>query len=188
MITTVKNIKRDYIDVNEFKFADAFLFLHKENREINKDDLINKTIINDNDLICYVNEEKINFVCEVLNPVFCSPNEFPIKGDYVLYETSEGEYNIEITKKNLNNKDLYNESTRVAFKVLFIEQETLLHEEYKDKIVRKEWEEGGLFKIEVENKVYNEKDNKEVDYIFYDSYKSVFKLKNPINIIKNNYL
>jgi hypothetical protein len=52
-----------------------------------------------------------------------SRSEMPIKGDEILIENLDGTHSVDIANKNLSNKDVYVESTRMVFKVILKDEE-----------------------------------------------------------------
>lgn len=180
----VEKIEQDY---DGFKFTKGVLFMYIERRKIDFSDVSKNIIVKEKENFRLVSEKDLNQEKEIINPILFSPNEFPLKGDEILVEQLDGTYLIQKANKNLSNKDLYVESSRMVFKIL-IKEKILNNKDYFNCILNKNWKEGELFKVELENKIYNKNNLKEseieVDYIFYDSSKSIFKIKNPIFIKK----
>ena len=58
-----------------------------------------------------------------------------------------------------------------------------MNSEHLNNIITEKWSHGDNFHLECENRIYNKKNQKEVDYIFYESNNIIFKIKEPIEII-----
>ncbi len=171
-------------DIGGKKFVESELFLFQEQRNLTYEDYKSCKLIKEKEINKFwISEHNMIGNKEIIvTPVLISKLEIPIKGDYILREELNGEYSIELTKKNLSNKDLYIESNRMVFKVVCLSKN--MNNEHLNSITKGDWEHGDKFYLECENKVYNKRNNKEIDYIFYDSNNIIFKTKKPFNILK----
>lgn len=101
-----------------------------------------------------------------------SRSEMPIKGDEILIENLDGTHSIDIANKNLSNKDVYVESTRMVFKVILKDEE--IPENIKND-------------YEVQNKklfieCQSNRDIKSPNVNFFEVDKIAFEIKKPIQI------
>lgn len=171
-------------DVRGIKATDCELFIYEENKLITTEDFESYKLIEDtsSDNYYFIESNMVGKYEKVLTPLFISRMEMPLKGDVILRNELDGNYSLDICKKNLSNKDVYHESTRIVFKVVCSLDN--MSSEHLDKIKSKEWSKEDKFHLECENRIYNKHNNKEVDYMFYESKNIIFKTKEPSNIFK----
>jgi hypothetical protein len=170
-------------DFAGIKAVEAELFMFEEYRLLTQEDFNCYKIIKEKDSYkLWISEHNmINNSEIIMHSLLISKSEMPLKGDDILVEQLDGNYLIEKAKKNLSNKDLYLESTRVVFKIICSTKD--MNSEHLNNIITEKWSHGDNFHLECENRIYNKKNQKEVDYIFYESNNIIFKLKEPIKII-----
>ena len=170
-------------DFAGIKAVEVELFMFEEYRLLTQEDFNCHKIIKEKDSYkLWISEHNMIGNGEIImHSLLISKSEMPLKGDNILVEQLDGNYLIEKAKKNLSNKDLYLESTRVVFKILCSTKD--MNSEHLNNIITEKWSHGDSFHLECENRIYNKKNHKEVDYIFYESNNIIFKLKEPIKII-----
>ncbi len=169
--------------INNNKILEVELFLFKDTSIIAKDDYDNFVLFEEKEDIFWIEHNMIGNIATKIKPILISRTEMPYKNDLILMEQLDGNFTLEIAKKDLNNKDLYIESKRISFKV--ISELKDITNEFLNKIKTKEVVQGKRFYIECENKLYKRNNEKEMDYIFYDSKESVYKVKEPIVFFEN---
>jgi hypothetical protein len=161
--------------------AELFLFTEQSRYTIDGSDGEKNVLLRGPNGLFLADEIHDGFVAEEkVNPIFYSRTEMPLKGDKILVEQFDGTYSIQVAHKNLSNRDLYVESTRMVFKILASHED--LSSEQLNKIIKEDWTEDKTYFIESEDKIYNKRNLKEVDYMFYDSNDSIYKLKKPLQI------
>ena len=179
MMTAIEHPK----DKSGTKAIEVELFMLEEYKVLTQEDFKSYTMIKEkkSDKLWLIEHNMIGNEEIIVSPLLISKLEMPLKGDKILVKQLDGNCSIETAQKNLSNKDLYIESTRMVFKIIYFIENTNI--EYINNIITKKWKHGDKFYLECENRIYNKKNQKEVDYIFYESNNIIFKIKEPINIL-----
>lgn len=101
-----------------------------------------------------------------------SRSEMPFEGDEILVEQLDGSYLIQKAKKNLSNKDLYVESTRMVFKII------LKNDEIPEAFIGNDSLNNKTLFIECQSS----RDQKSPGFLVYDSNKIFFEIKTPVQM------
>jgi len=162
------------------KVIETELFLFKKTEEVTKEDYDNFVLFEERDELFWIENNMIGKIVTKIKPILISRIEMPYKNDLILVEQLDGNFDLQMAHKNLSNKDLYIESKRVVCKVISDLKD--VDNEFLNKIKTKTLENGSKVYVECLNRLFKMENEKEMDYMFYDSKEAAFKIKEPLNL------